>query len=107
MSYMILALIVSTRPKLEGTVADGEASNSESRLIWWFRDRLKKASGVFWERKRKGDLFIVRVGMRSVEFKVIETDYSEYCVVALDIEIFPIGFTKVATDKNSKAGSNV
>ncbi|PRQ44406.1 hypothetical protein RchiOBHm_Chr3g0478911 [Rosa chinensis] len=47
MSYMILALIVSTRPKLEGTVADGEASNSESRLIWWFRDRLKKASGVF------------------------------------------------------------
>ncbi|KAM5552361.1 hypothetical protein ABKV19_026955 [Rosa sericea] len=56
---------------------------------------------------RKGDLFIVRVGMRSVEFKVIETDHSEYCVVAPDIEIFPIGFTKVATDKNSKAGSNV
>ena len=28
----------------------------------------------------KGDLFLVRGGMRSVEFKVIETDPAEYCV---------------------------
>ncbi|KAI3888610.1 hypothetical protein MKX03_031379, partial [Papaver bracteatum] len=37
---------------------------------------------------RKGDLFIGRAGMRSVECKVIETDPSEYCVVAPDTEIF-------------------
>ncbi|KAK9901936.1 hypothetical protein M0R45_001807 [Rubus argutus] len=39
---------------------------------------------------RKGDLFLVRGGMRSVEFKVIETDpcTPEYCVVAPDTEIF-------------------
>ncbi|PIA26733.1 hypothetical protein AQUCO_09000002v1 [Aquilegia coerulea] len=37
---------------------------------------------------RKGDLFLVRGGMRSVEFKVIETDPLEYCVVAPDTEIF-------------------
>ncbi|KAJ9559442.1 LOW QUALITY PROTEIN: hypothetical protein OSB04_014056 [Centaurea solstitialis] len=37
---------------------------------------------------RKGDFFLVRGGMRSVEFKVIETDPSEYCVVAPDTEIF-------------------
>ncbi|KAL9434167.1 hypothetical protein AB3S75_028908 [Citrus x aurantiifolia] len=37
---------------------------------------------------RKGDLFLVRGGMRSVEFKVTETDPSEYCVVAPDTEIF-------------------
>jgi transitional endoplasmic reticulum ATPase len=37
---------------------------------------------------RKGDLFLVRGGMRSVEFKVIETDPSEYCIVAPDTEIF-------------------
>ncbi|KAL2481378.1 Cell division control protein 48E [Abeliophyllum distichum] len=37
---------------------------------------------------RKGDLFLVRGGMRSVEFKVIETDPPEYCVVAPDTEIF-------------------
>ncbi|KAK9126642.1 hypothetical protein Scep_015488 [Stephania cephalantha] len=37
---------------------------------------------------RKGDLFLVRGGMRSVEFKVIETDPADYCVVAPDTEIF-------------------
>ncbi|KAF8396532.1 hypothetical protein HHK36_018156 [Tetracentron sinense] len=37
---------------------------------------------------RKGDLFLVRGGMRSVEFKVMETDPSEYCIVAPDTVIF-------------------
>ncbi|THU65537.1 hypothetical protein C4D60_Mb05t04700 [Musa balbisiana] len=37
---------------------------------------------------RKGDLFLVRGGMRSIEFKVIETDPAEYCIVAADTEIF-------------------
>uniref|UniRef100_A0A2N9FWF2 AAA+ ATPase domain-containing protein n=1 Tax=Fagus sylvatica TaxID=28930 RepID=A0A2N9FWF2_FAGSY len=37
---------------------------------------------------RKGDLFLVRRGLRSVEFKVVETDPGEYCVVSLDTEIF-------------------
>ena len=37
---------------------------------------------------RKGDLFLVRGGMRSVEFKVIETEPAEYCVVSPDTEIF-------------------
>ncbi|CAA2985844.1 cell division control protein 48 homolog A-like [Olea europaea var. sylvestris] len=37
---------------------------------------------------RKGDLFQVRGGMRSVEFKVVETDPGEYCIVAPDTEIF-------------------
>ncbi|KAF7035876.1 hypothetical protein CFC21_046662 [Triticum aestivum] len=37
----------------------------------------------------KGDLFLVRRGMRSVEFKVMEIDPAvEYCIVAPDIEIF-------------------
>ncbi|XP_055822799.1 cell division cycle protein 48 homolog [Solanum dulcamara] len=37
---------------------------------------------------RKGDIFNVRGGMRSVEFKVMETDPSEYCIVAPETEIF-------------------
>ncbi|KAI3992687.1 hypothetical protein MKX01_008009 [Papaver californicum] len=37
---------------------------------------------------RKGDLFLVRGGMRSVEFMIIETDPPEYCIVAPDTEIF-------------------
>ena len=31
---------------------------------------------------RKGDIFVTRGGMRVVEFKVIETDPSPYCIVA-------------------------
>ncbi|KAI8474134.1 MAG: flagellar associated protein [Monoraphidium minutum] len=37
---------------------------------------------------RKGDTFLARGGMRSVEFKVVETDPGEYCIVAPDTEIF-------------------
>lgn len=37
---------------------------------------------------RKGDTFIVRGNMRSVEFKVVETDPGDYCIVAPDTEIF-------------------
>ncbi|GJM86320.1 hypothetical protein PR202_ga02170 [Eleusine coracana subsp. coracana] len=39
---------------------------------------------------RKGDLFLVRGGMRSVEFKVVDMEPAgaEYCIVASDTEIF-------------------
>ncbi|KAL6064763.1 AAA ATPase cdc48 [Balamuthia mandrillaris] len=33
---------------------------------------------------RKGDIFLVRGGMRAVEFKVCETEPDEYCIVAPD-----------------------
>lgn len=36
---------------------------------------------------RKGDLFLVRGGMRAVEFKVVETDPDPYCIVAPDTVI--------------------
>eukprot|EP00735_Rhodelphis_limneticus_P013894 TRINITY_DN7856_c0_g1::TRINITY_DN7856_c0_g1_i1::g.23808::m.23808 TRINITY_DN7856_c0_g1::TRINITY_DN7856_c0_g1_i1::g.23808 ORF type:complete len:803 (-),score=249.15,sp/P54774/CDC48_SOYBN/80.67/0.0,AAA/PF00004.24/1e-47,AAA/PF00004.24/1.5e-46,CDC48_N/PF02359.13/4.5e-23,AAA_22/PF13401.1/1.2e+03,AAA_22/PF13401.1/1.5e-05,AAA_22/PF13401.1/0.0031,RuvB_N/PF05496.7/1.2e-05,RuvB_N/PF05496.7/9.2e-06,AAA_16/PF13191.1/1.6e-05,AAA_16/PF13191.1/0.00044,AAA_17/PF13207.1/2.1e-05,AAA_17/PF13207.1/0.00078,AAA_33/PF1 len=36
---------------------------------------------------RKGDLFLVRGGMRAVEFKVVEIDPGEYCIVAPDTVI--------------------
>jgi transitional endoplasmic reticulum ATPase len=35
----------------------------------------------------KGDTFLVRGGMRTVEFMVIETDPSEYCIVSQDTVI--------------------
>jgi transitional endoplasmic reticulum ATPase len=37
---------------------------------------------------RKGDTFLARGGMRAVEFKVVETDPAEYCIVAPDTEIY-------------------
>lgn len=36
---------------------------------------------------RKGATFLVHGGMRTVEFKVIETDQSEFCIVAQDTVI--------------------
>ena len=35
----------------------------------------------------KGDIFLVRGDMRGVEFKVVETDPSPYCIVAPDTVI--------------------
>lgn len=35
----------------------------------------------------KGDTFIVRGGMRAVEFKVVETDPAPFCIVAPDTVI--------------------
>ena len=40
---------------------------------------------------RKGDLFLVRGGMRAVEFKVVETDPAPYCIVAPDTSIHTEG----------------
>nr|CAH8841730.1 unnamed protein product [Trichobilharzia regenti] len=40
---------------------------------------------------RKDDVFIVRGGMRAVEFKVTETDPSPYCIVAPDTTIHTEG----------------
>lgn len=36
----------------------------------------------------KGDLFLVRGGMRAVEFKVVETDPAPYCIVSQDTVIY-------------------
>ncbi|XP_071951959.1 transitional endoplasmic reticulum ATPase [Antedon mediterranea] len=40
---------------------------------------------------RKGDIFLIRGGMRAVEFKVVETDPSPYCIVAPDTVIHSDG----------------
>lgn len=49
---------------------------------------------------RKGDTFLVRGGMRSVEFKVVETDPADYCIVAPDTEIFCEGEPIVREDED-------
>ncbi|XP_064386010.1 transitional endoplasmic reticulum ATPase-like [Halichondria panicea] len=38
-------------------------------------------------RQHKGDIFLVRGGMRAVEFKLVETDLSPHCIVAPDTVI--------------------
>jgi transitional endoplasmic reticulum ATPase len=48
---------------------------------------------------RKGDTFLVRGGMRTVEFKVVETDPGDYCIVAPDTEIFCEGEPIIREDE--------
>lgn len=49
---------------------------------------------------RKGDTFLVRGGMRTVEFKVVETDPAEYCIVAQDTVIHT-GMYTVSSQKHA------
>ena len=48
----------------------------------------------------QGDTFLVRGGMRSVEFKVVETDPADYCIVAPDTEIFCEGEPIIREDED-------
>ena len=52
---------------------------------------------------RKGDLFLVRGGMRAVEFKVVETDPADYCIVAPDTVIHCEGEPIKREDEESLA----
>lgn len=51
---------------------------------------------------RKDDIFIVRGGMRAVEFKVIETDPSPYCIVAPETVIHFEGDPVARADEDEK-----
>merc|ERR1712142_483960 len=53
----------------------------------WFEEYLKTYFLEAYRPVYKGDTFIVRGGMRAVEFKIIETDPSPYCIVAPDTVI--------------------
>jgi len=50
----------------------------------WFEAYLKPYFLEAYRPVHKGDTFIVRGGMRAVEFKVIETEPSPFCIVAPD-----------------------
>nr|CAB3497112.1 unnamed protein product [Digitaria exilis] len=62
---------------------DDECGEGQVRLSKVVRSNLRV-------RLADGDLFLVRGGMRSVEFKVVDVDPAagEYCIVAGDTEIF-------------------
>ncbi|KAE9395439.1 AAA-domain-containing protein, partial [Gymnopus androsaceus JB14] len=50
---------------------------------------------------RKGDTFLVQRGMRTVEFKVIETDPAEFCIAAQDTVIHTEGDPVKREDEES------
>ena len=56
-------------------------------LVFVSNLRLVLKRDLAYRPVRKGDTFLVRGGMRTVEFKVVETDPAEYCIVAQDTVI--------------------
>jgi hypothetical protein len=59
---------------------------SLNRTFWKPTDQLEKVSRYFPQFFQffSGDTFLARGGMRAVEFKVVETDPAEFCIVAPD-----------------------
>merc|ERR1740129_2618102 len=53
----------------------------------WFEVYFKPHFLEAYRPIHKGDTFIIRGGMRAVEFKVVETDPAPYCIVAPDTVI--------------------
>jgi len=76
-----------------------EISNGKRILVLPIDDTVEGLTGNLFETYlkpyflqayrpvRKGDLFLVRAGMRAVEFKVVETDPEPYCIVSPDTVI--------------------
>ena len=54
------------------------------------------------EVRVQDDIFLVRGGMRSVEFKVVETEPEPYCIVAPDTEIYCEGEPIKREDEENK-----
>ena len=57
-------------------------------MFFGFQTFLKPYFLEAYRPVRKDDLFLVRGGMRSVEFKVVETDPEDFCIVAPDTVIY-------------------
>jgi len=53
---------------------------------------------------RKGDTFLVRGGFKAVEFKVVETDPGEYCIVSPNTMIFDEGEPIQREDEDQRDG---
>ena len=53
---------------------------------------------------RKGDIFLVRGGMRAVEFKVVDTQPDDYCIVAQDTVIHCEGDPLKREDDSNDVG---
>jgi Cell division protein 48 (CDC48), domain 2 len=63
------------------SAADAVTSGDKHQLL---RKQTATAAAAAVFFFTQGDTFLARAGMRSVEFKVVETDPGDYCIVAPD-----------------------
>ncbi|KAG8131351.1 putative Transitional endoplasmic reticulum ATPase protein, partial [Naja naja] len=70
-------------------LSDDSCSDEKIRMNRVVRNNLRHPalSGCEVRQAHPRDIFLVRGGMRAVEFKVVETDPSPYCIVAPDTVI--------------------
>mmetsp|Transcript_26025 Transcript_26025/g.29786 ORF Transcript_26025/g.29786 Transcript_26025/m.29786 type:complete len:798 (+) Transcript_26025:485-2878(+) len=68
---------------IDDTIEGLTGDLTSTYLIPYFKDAYRPV--------RKGDLFLVRGGFRPVEFKVVETEPGEYCIVAPNTMLFDEG----------------
>jgi transitional endoplasmic reticulum ATPase len=68
---------------LEDTIEGLTGNLTQTYLVPYFKDSYRPV--------RKGDLFLVRGGFRPVEFKIVETEPGEACIVSPNTMIFDEG----------------
>jgi len=68
---------------IDDTIEGLTGNLTQTYLIPYFKDCYRPV--------RKGDTFIVRGGFKAVEFKVVEVDPGEYCIVSPNTLLFDEG----------------
>lgn len=68
---------------IDDTIEGVTGNLTQTYLVPYFKDCYRPV--------RKGDTFLVRGGFKAVEFKVVETDPGEFCIVAPNTMIFDEG----------------
>jgi len=68
---------------IDDTIEGVTGNLTQTYLVPYFKDCYRPV--------RKGDTFLVRGGFKAVEFKVVETDPGEFCIVAPNTMLFDEG----------------
>ena len=68
---------------IDDTIEGVTGNLTQTFLVPYFKDCYRPV--------RKGDTFLVRGGFKAVEFKVVETDPGEFCIVAPNTMLFDEG----------------
>lgn len=68
---------------IDDTIEGITGNLTQTYLIPYFKDCYRPV--------RKGDTFLVRGGFKAVEFKVVEVDPAEYCIVSPNTMLFDEG----------------
>ena len=81
---------------IDDTIEGLTGNLTQTYLIPYFKDCYRPV--------RKGDTFVVRGGFKAVEFKVVEVDPGEFCIVSPNTILFDEGEPIKREDAESPEG---